>query len=450
MYEEIKKDFARVIEYSQNFSPRVDKLFEQWYEAKKEIITAFGGKLIVEIPGTIHFHLDKNERKKHFDNFVYEINSVYHNDELADFLNKNSDGFYDNTVCYPYESNDIKIPKGMKLVKAFKFFEKNEDLLTRFQNTASQVIQEDRIEGTLCFSVHPLDFLSTSVNTYNWRSCHALDGEFRAGNLSYMLDKATIVCYLRGVDNVKLPMFPQSVPWNSKKWRVLLYLSKHWDMIFASRQYPFSSKAGLDIALAELSKIITSDGEVFSEWQNEYITSIVKKDGQKYSLNSEYMPLRGGLYDICDIVKDGKNSLHFNDLLRSSTYHEPYYSLKDYLFWWSSPDGVPKFSIGKEVPCLCCEHDKIYSPDMMTCQCCGEELGLIENDDCPICDCCGSRIYDGDGIWVGDEYLCAHCYETECFTCDKCGEVYFSSEQHYDRNRNAYICTHCYLEGKED
>ena len=28
------------------------------------------------------------------------------------------------------------------------------------------------------------DYLSLSENAFNWRSCHALDGEYRAGNLS--------------------------------------------------------------------------------------------------------------------------------------------------------------------------------------------------------------------------------------------------------------------------
>ena len=91
------------------------------------------------------------------------------------------------------------------------------------------------MSGDFCISIHPLDFLTSSVNTYNWRSCHALDGEYRAGNLSYMVDKSTIICYLKGANNAKLPMFPDDVPWNSKKWRVLIYVSDYWDLLFAGR-----------------------------------------------------------------------------------------------------------------------------------------------------------------------------------------------------------------------
>jgi hypothetical protein len=56
----------------------------------------------------------------------------------------------------------------MKLAKAFKFFTDSKTVLYDLQNRASQIIQEDKVEGTLCLSVHPLDFLSSSMNTYNW------------------------------------------------------------------------------------------------------------------------------------------------------------------------------------------------------------------------------------------------------------------------------------------
>jgi hypothetical protein len=50
-----------------------------------------------------------------------------------------------------------------------------------------------------------------------------------------MMDEHTMVCYLKASDSVKLPNFPDDVPWNSKKWRVLLYLSKDLNMLMAGR-----------------------------------------------------------------------------------------------------------------------------------------------------------------------------------------------------------------------
>ena len=126
-------------------------------------------------------------------------------------------------------------------MKALKFFIDNEGALRHYQDRISNIIQANSFSGILCLSIHPLDYLSSSENMSNWRSCHALDGEYAAGNLSYMTDPSTIICYLKSNDenDVILPMFPPDVPWNSKKWRCLLHFSDDKDMMFMSKHYPF-------------------------------------------------------------------------------------------------------------------------------------------------------------------------------------------------------------------
>jgi hypothetical protein len=196
MYEDIKEQFKEVIRYSQDIEdPKVDYLFREWEYNKKKFIDLFGG-LIYEWPGTIEFVLDDTQKRSRVMEFVGIVSDNFNNPELADFIEANLDSFYENKV-----STDDKMPKGMKLLKAFKYFEKNQTALRNLQDMASQIIQEDKIKGTLCFSVHPLDYLSSSENTYNWRSCHSLDGEYRAGNLSYMVDNSTFLIYLKGADN---------------------------------------------------------------------------------------------------------------------------------------------------------------------------------------------------------------------------------------------------------
>ena len=453
MYQELKQQFKKVIAYSQDIRENtlnVDELFDIWLNAKRDIIEAFDGKLIYEVPTPVHFHLDQKERAKHFDDFVHRINNVYNNSDLVDFLTSNADGFYDNTVCYPYEKNDIKIPRGMKLVKAFKYFEKDQKLLEQFQNLASQVIQEDKIEGILCFSVHPLDFLSSSLNTYNWRSCHALDGDYRAGNLSYMLDKSTIICYLKGGEDTIIPMFPPSVPWNSKKWRVLLYLSERWDMITAGRQYPFSSKGGLDIVLDELLKALKEPEERYTKWHDDYVDYYINKKNERCDLNEIYIPVRRQLLKYADIVEDGPGALQFNDLLRSSTYSEPYYSIKDNVGWFYHEYGLPKFTIGREVPCLCCGKNAIRDADIMTCRHCADKYDYYSDGERLTCDCCGASIYSDDWYGVEGEVVCEECYHKECFRCEDCDELYFNENKHYDRVNNCYVCTNCFKERLEE
>ena len=138
----------------------------------------FGGELIYEFPQKVNFELGPKEKNMRIDEFISTLQGRYDNYDLAMFVEKMKEGFFDNEVPFDYTlDNGQKISKGMKLVKAFKYFEEDKSLLTDMQNHASRIIQEDRIEGTLCLSVHPLDFLSNSENDSNWRSCHSLDGE---------------------------------------------------------------------------------------------------------------------------------------------------------------------------------------------------------------------------------------------------------------------------------
>lgn len=211
----LKDNFNKVIQYSQNISePQTDELLKKWHQAKKDFIFAFGNKLIYEFPETITFELSQQEKEENVRRFCEE---ECDNEELIDFILNNKDGFFKNLVV---DGNNI-IPKGMKLLKAFKFFEKDKTKLEKLQAAASMVIQKNKIEGIFCLSVHPLDFLSASENCHNWRSCHALDGDFRTGNLSYMVDSCTIMCYLKSKDDVVLPNFPEDVKWNNKKWYII-------------------------------------------------------------------------------------------------------------------------------------------------------------------------------------------------------------------------------------
>ena len=182
------------------------------------------------------------------------------------------------TLYYKAEVSSLEIPN---------------DILQEKHIPYNSNIQENKVTGTLCFSVHPLDFLSSSENNYNWRSCHALDGEYRAGNLSYMLDKSTIICYLKGAEKVKLPLFPEYIPWNNKKWRVLLHFSENWDIIFAGRQYPFESEEGIEIVRTLLLSKINKDVFSYCKWTDPVIYEIPDSYDHEYDLLHPYIAIRG-------------------------------------------------------------------------------------------------------------------------------------------------------------
>lgn len=444
--EEIKEQFDAVIAYSQGIDePQTDKLFEKWLAKKQWFIEQFGG-YIYEHPETFTFPLSQREKDFKIDHFIETVANVYCNGQLADFIDLNRGMFFENLVSYPGNYGHRGVKAGMKLSKSFKFFEDDKETLHRIQSEASRIIQENKIEGKLCFSVHPLDYLSVSCNTYNWRSCHALDGEYRAGNLSYMTDETTVICYVKGADDVNIPLFPPEVKWNSKKWRVLLYFSNPADFIFAGKPYPFESPEGMEAIRPILMKLIGQDSCCWSRWIDPVVNHATDRHGIPYCLNHAHIWMRGELKRLDSVVIDD-SALHFNDVLRSSTYTPCYtgYMNTD----WADPYHS-RIHVGSEVACLHCGKEIITDSQTMRCDNCELKYGHEENDTYRFCDCCGTRgVYD-EMVWVDDTAICENCYKRECFMCEDCGEVYFNDQKRYDKETQEYICCYCYDEKYEE
>jgi len=466
---EIKEDFIKVIKYSQNIAnPKVDKLFDKWYESKKYFIKAMGGNLWCETDEICTFSLSEEERASRVHSFIDMLEDVYNHYDLAEFILDNIKTFFSNEVsCLPRicenewyiehpENNPYKdIKLGMKLIKAFKFFEQDKVVLETIQNEASRLIQEDKIEGKLRVSVHPLDFLSASENTYNWRSCHALDGEYRAGNLSYMCDRSTVMVYLCTEDKKKLPRFPASVPWYSKKWRMLLHFSDNWDMIFAGRQYPFFSMTILDTFTKKLfpkTKMYdaTEDKRTYwSKWSNYYVKSVEDNVADEiHDLDQRYVPIAGKLIALKDLVSDGVNSRHYNDIIYSSCY-VPYYIKRRARNWGDEYDNVflPElaFHIGESVYCLCCEEEKILGYGQMGCPKCTEQDPYARDMEHYVtCTCCGATICLEDAYRVnGDEYVCYRCRDKNGYWCPRCNNYYLPTHMKFNITRNKAYCLSC-------
>lgn len=443
--EQIKAQFNQVIEYSQNFTVNSDILFEEWFEAKRDFIENWHGQLILEIPYKVCFELSQKDKDSRLDDFINTVANTFDNEYLAQFIEDNRKGFFQNRVVLPWANKyiGVDVPEGMKLLKAFKYFEDDPITLKDLQTQASMIIQEDKVEGTLCFSVHPLDFLSSSENTYKWRSCHALDGEYRAGNLSYMVDSSTIMCYLRGADEAKLPNFPPEVPWNSKKWRMLLFFSDNWDVLFAGRQYPFFSHSALEIVMQHLSANQMCNGR-WSKWHNDQITSF---DYEEYksaydggSLMWPYICISNEIMKLFDIVHDNQGSMHFNDLLRSSCY-KPYYCFK----YYRRVGEVPKVNIGGNTMCLHCGKAPIVAADTMLCEDCELDFGESSDDRFGYCDYCDRRIVLDEGHYIPShgQVVCEWCYEQHVKQCSKCNNDFFYDDIIYDKPSHSYMCQHC-------
>lgn len=444
MLKTIKEQVRKVVQYSQDIpDPQIDELMNNWLKAKSRFIDAFGGKLIWEYPIPCTFTLDESEKTSRIAEFIDYIDDKYDNTDLKSFIKSNQVTFYDNRVYSNSVHDGKKIPEGMKLLKAFKYFVPGERALNDIQVRASQIIQENKISGTLCFSVHPLDFLSSSENTYNWRSCHALDGEYRAGNLSYMQDNSTVICYLRGADNVKLPLFPDDVPWNNKKWRVLMHISEKSDIIFSGRQYPFTSSNGIELVRKSLIPILGRDIGAFCNWTDPVITEVPDSYGLQYDTVCNYMWFRGKIYDLRDLIRNAGNNipLHYNDVLCSSCYR-PHYTAYKNAPWFSSYEPHT-ILVGSDCLCLRCGKRYITDSETFMCDECELEYGTSTNDTYAYCERCGRRMLVEESLEVDGQDICADCIKNECFVCDYCDEIHLNESKHYIEEQDIYVCEEC-------
>ena len=155
--------------------------------------------------------------------------------------------------------------------------------------------------------------------------------------------------------------------------------------------------------------------------------------------------MKGKLYNKQDLIEDGKNTNHFNDLLRSSCY-TPYYS-------WSKQHWKQiHFTIGAEAPCMCCGKSYIAVTDDMLCTDCELDHGSSEDEMFTTCDCCGRRILYNESYCVepSGETVCESCADSECKHCDCCGELYYNSDIRYDRENEEYRCPSCHSDARRE
>lgn len=398
----LKSQLREVLSYSQSIEdPQIDELYSKW-EEKREHFRSLFPTLTLQSKEEITVELDTPLKKQLFREFSDSCPTSLAN-FLTDFISVEE--FFSNSITNP--STPFH---GTKLLKAFKHFISDSTTLRFYQDKASQIIQQNKIHGFLCLSIHPLDYLSLSNNASNWRSCHSLDGDYRAGNLSYLADKATIIAYLKSSKDTSIPGFP--FIWNDKKWRCLLFLNPEQNILFAGRQYPFNSPQLLSFIKEQFFPS-------FTPWDNTYQTTFTHSYNTN-NLNNKYFEVAGNLYTLEDFIHQPSNPLHFNDLLESSYYTDPYYSYKPFSYSYS-----PLY-IGDDVKCINCG-SRLIDTDKMLCEECEDAISSSYY----YCDCCDRTIYPDEYFHTTGlgEVICEECFNSSRITqCPNCKEYFFEED----------------------
>ena len=340
-YKYDEANLHRVVEIycEEGHTPYLKHHLKSWAKNKNHIYKLFGNKLKME--QEVDSFISKKEIEKIVLKFCKEIQ---HNVELSlvyNFLHsKIMDERYEEIASNYLQENmeyfGVKFNAGMKISRILP------RLTTKkysewIQVEYSKIVQSFSVKGTAILSIDPVDYVTMSENTSGWRSCHALDGEYRTGTLAYMMDGTSVVAYVKTKDIVHKYGYTHEVRISDKMWRQMVFIEtdsvQGGPLAVQSRQYPSknSSNAGtISNMIIELFKGHTG---------NEY--HMVKEESS----------------ELARIVEDVNScNLWYNDITRGSfgkgriILPKAFRDMHDMVM----ACGYPAILVGvEEIPCAC-------------------------------------------------------------------------------------------------
>lgn len=278
----------------------------------------------------------------------------------------------------------------------------------------SRILNQKMVKGTLCLSIHPLDYLTMSDNDYDWSSCMnwTNQGEFRMGTVEMMNSPCVVIAYLKG----EKPFRFYGNYWNNKKWRNLFIVSP--DIITGVKGYPYES----ELFDTEVIKWLKELAETNLNWSYE-------DDIIAYAPETEYVSIPNkNLNTFCFttgmMYNDFGNGNHTHCVVSTDLEYGNSYSIH-----YSGP-----------TECMYCGSKLSDSEDDGEV----EDTGCVICSNCAVyhyCNCCGDRINSAsDSMYeLDDEVYCEECYYDH-----RCEDP-ITGEEHYDGN-----CSNVYLVGNSE
>lgn len=391
-------------------------ILRAWDENKQKYLwNLFGGQMIIERevsyqrPSELLGHdltvaMDDSKGKMY--DFKWDIHNKaeqifsYFSDEMRSIrklfeVNALRDNrYYGRTIHFEINNTRFDLiynsSKPMKILnKMAKVFNLSDEF-EQFRIAHSQILNQKTLKGTLCLSIHPLDFMTLSDNGYGWDSCMNWehDGCYRTGTVEMMNSPYMIVAYLRGSEPFRIG---DNFWAGNKKWRELIVV--HPRAIVDIKGYPYMNENLSTMAL---------------EWVRELAAHNLGWDVS---------------YDPVDFEDDG--SFDYSDGRRYSYNFETYRMYNDF----GSTSTCHKIIIPQgwqeECDLQRCQYIEISGPNI--CICCGREwdpcdghenmVMCWECDPGPRCDSCEYPIDEDEYYVVEGDILCPACYDEEAGLC---------------------------------
>lgn len=260
----------------------------------------------------------------------------------------------------------------------------------QFRQVHSLVLNQKKIKGKLCLSIHPLDFLTMSDNDCGWTSCMSWMeeyGDYRMGTIEMMNSPCVVMAYVESSNNMTVC----GREWNNKRWRQLYIVTPK--LILGNKQYPYVNDVLQGAAI-------------------DWIRSLCSRAIGWGPYAEEACQIENGHWNTVN----GETKVHFS-LTSCYMYNDIY----DKRLAYVSHDWEDE------------EHYDLDFSGPAVCTGCGDviEYGIIdahrvqcrECDGSWHCDCCGDWHSEYDDYYsVGDYVYCHWCYHNELEFCELCKE----------------------------
>lgn len=278
---------------------------------------------------------------------------------------------------------DSKVTK--TILKILKFFEQQtgeapkQEYVDDFLRSYSTIKSFTHLEGNLCFSIHPLDYLTMSDNEANWKSCLSLrnKGDYCSGAIEMMNHENILIVYIEST-NSKMKIGENE--WNNKIWRELFYVD--FQFVVNIKSYPLISEEITTTALEEFAKLANKQEDINYVNQGFSLVNSVIEGGEKSVTNRWINICFSRMYNDFDTAQT------HHHLWLNSYYSPPYHYLSEYY----------------DATCLWCgESLGDQDPNEVFCAECKEEL---------YCEHCGCQLDINTAIpYKNNTCLCSDCFD---------------------------------------
>ncbi len=356
----------------------------------------------------INFELEGISQMSYYSKFFFI-------EEVFNFQNLAANSYQGEEFKVIFEDGSVlKVSRGMKPMKILHKFvekygtEKDEETFEEFRLWHSRLLNQKTIDGQLCLSIHPLDFMTMSDNANGWTSCmrwsdkwgHPDAGDYRTGTVECMNSPYIIIAYLH---DPKHPMEFSGFKWDSKRWRELFIVNEC--CISEIKGYPYQDENLTNTCLAWIKELAMNNmGWTYDDEEYNMTSAISQND--KESIFIDFVKPAHMYKDFGSLKKHaGRINM---DTLRDT--HKFYHREV------TRADGfkIHYFDIpyGGEATCMFCGKfidNTEYDP--------GDNVVLC--DDCETvrkCSCCGDALNNDDCYYIEeiDDYVCYNCYSEDC------------------------------------